>query len=178
MCHGFRKNPKDKKVGQYAYKHGVKEKEKKKLNAQINTLVTSVENRGFDELKAANLHSCVGCNAFVAAKIKYDLPSINDEGVATQLALARCYSSQLHTDPDFFLTHLSCYDKEAKEDVVLYHFCFPTYGIAVPMKSGDIILFNPTMPHCATNPRTVTALIYSMYVSNKTCNTVVANTMD
>jgi hypothetical protein len=66
----------------------------------------------------------------------------------------------------------------AGKDDILYHFCFPTFGIAIPMKSGDIIMFNPLVPHCATNPRTATAMIYSAYVSNKTCNTVVANTMD
>jgi hypothetical protein len=46
------------------------------------------------------------------------------------------------------------------------------------MTKGDIIVFNPLVDHCATNPRRDTTLIYSAYVSNKTCNTVVANAVD
>lgn len=33
------------------------------------------------------------------------------------------------------------------DDVVVY-FCFPTLGIAVPMRPGDFLLFNSRIPHC------------------------------
>jgi hypothetical protein len=78
----------------------------------------------------------------------------------------------------FLKLYLSVHNEEAKPDEVLYHFCSPTYGIAVPMTKGEIIVFNPLVDHCATNLRRDTTLIYSAYVSNKTCNTVVANAMD
>jgi hypothetical protein len=88
------------------------------------------------------------------------------------------YSLPNHTNPDYYYTYLSIHDEKAKPDEVLYHFCFPPYEITVPMTKGDIIVFNLLVDHCATNPRRDTALIYSAYVSNKTCNTVVANAMD
>ena len=175
VCHGICKNPKDQGFGKYAYKSGVDETEKQYINDGIDDLVRDIETRAMGEINAANLGNCTGCVSFVKTKIKFGLPSIYEGGYATQLALAQAYSSQLHTDGDFYHTFLSCYDQEAEEDEVLYYFCFPTYGFAVPMKSGDIIMFNPLVPHCATNPRRETALIYSMYVSNKTCNTVVAS---
>jgi hypothetical protein len=175
VCYGIRKNPLDPGFGEYAYKSGVGETEKQFISAGINNLVRDIETRAMGEMNAANLSNCTGCVSFVKTKIKFGLPSIYEGGYATQLALARAYSSQMHTDRDFYHTFLSCYDKEAEKDEILYYFCFPTYGFAVPMKSGDIIMFNPLVPHCATNPRRETALIYSMYVSNKTCNTVVAN---
>ena len=33
------------------------------------------------------------------------------------------------------------------DDVVVY-FCFPTLGVAVPMRPGDFLLFNSQIPHC------------------------------
>ena len=57
-----------------------------------------------------------------------------------------------HTDDDFSLSmaHVlldgkDCY--ELDEDVVVF-FCFPTLGIAVPMRPGDFLLFNARIPHC------------------------------
>jgi hypothetical protein len=178
VCHGYRKNPWDKDVSEYAFSPGVSDIEKKIISEGIKDLVRAIEIRAIAELKAANLGKCAGLNAYVKAQIKYSIPSVNDEGHATQVALSIRYCSRVHTDKDFFLTTLSCYDENAGPDDILCYFCFPTYNIAVPMRSGDIILFNPLVPHCATNPRTETAMIYSCYVSNKTCNTVVANAMN
>jgi hypothetical protein len=57
-----------------------------------------------------------------------------------------------HTDDDFTLSvaHIlldgkDCY--ELDDDVVVY-FCFPTLGIAIPMRPGDFLLFNSSVPHC------------------------------
>lgn len=178
VCHGFRKNPSDRDIGEYAFSAGVSDFEKQVISEGIKDLVGAIESRAIAELMAANLGKCAGLNDFVKAKIEYSFPSVNEEGHATQVALSIRYCSRVHTDKDFFLTTLSCYDERAGPDEILYYFCFPTYGIAVPMRSGDIILFNPLVPHCATNPRRETAMIYSCYVSNKTCNTVVANAME
>jgi hypothetical protein len=35
-------------------------------------------------------------------------------------------------------------------DVIVY-FCFPTLGIAVPLRPGDYLLFNPLIPHCISS---------------------------
>lgn len=36
------------------------------------------------------------------------------------------------------------------DDVVAY-FCFPTIGIAVPLRPGDYFLFNALIPHCISS---------------------------
>jgi hypothetical protein len=100
------------------------------------------------------------------------------EALQHKVALLIGYCSRVHTYKDMFLTTLSVYDENAPLEEFLYYFCLPTYRVAIPMRSGDIIVFNSLVPHCATNPSRDTALIYSCYVSNKTCNTVVANAMD
>ena len=57
-----------------------------------------------------------------------------------------------HTDDDFTLSiaHILLDGKDVynlNDDVVVY-FCFPTLGVAVPMRPGDFLLFNSRIPHC------------------------------
>ena len=33
---------------------------------------------------------------------------------------------------------------------IVTHFCFPTYGYAVAVRNGDILLFNPAVHHCCS----------------------------
>jgi hypothetical protein len=66
-----------------------------------------------------------------------------------------------HIDEDFTLCILSVFcdmDLPAHDailtnenDPVVIYFCFPTLGYSVPMRNGDILLFNPTLPHCASS---------------------------
>lgn len=175
VCHGFRKNPLDREIGEYTYNAGVSEWKKLEINQEINNLVGEVERKAIDEINAANLSVCVGYADFFRVQEKFDLPSLNVGGIATQVALSIGYCSKVHTDKDFFITTLAVYDDLAGLEEILQYFCFPTYGIAIPMRSGDIIVFNPLVHHCATNPSRETAKIYSCYVSNKTCNTAASS---
>lgn len=184
VCFGLRKNPLDRQLGEYAFKQGVSDADKETIKKGIRDLVKVVEKCSMIELRRAGLVGD-GHAGFVNVQSRFRMPSINPGGVATQLALAQGYCSPVHVDDDVFYSSLSCYDSEnqkktdkGKKRKTVYHFCFPTYGLAIPMKSGDIILFNPLVPHCTTNPRVETALIYSLYVSSKTCNTHVANLED
>ena len=176
ICSGWRKNPLDRELGEYTFQAHVGEEEQHEVKRGVIDLVKTIESRSLCELKRSRLQGH-GRDAFAHVQKKFNLPSINEDGVATQLALAKGYCSPVHVDNDFYYSSLSCIDATAEMNQTLYHFCFPSYGIAIPMRSGDIILFNPLVPHCATNPRVETALIYSLYVSNKTCNTRVANNM-
>jgi hypothetical protein len=38
--------------------------------------------------------------------------------------------------------------KYSVDDDVIIYFCFPTIGVAVPLCSGDYLLFNACKPHC------------------------------
>ena len=62
-----------------------------------------------------------------------------------------------HTDNDFTLSMahilldgIDCYDLDGK---IVVFFCFPTLGVAVPMRPGDFLLFNATIPHCISTRR-------------------------
>jgi hypothetical protein len=60
-----------------------------------------------------------------------------------------------HTDQDFTFSMIQVFLKghdryRVTDDVVVY-FCFPTIGIAVPLRPGDYLLFNATIPHCVSS---------------------------
>lgn len=176
-CSGYRKNPKDKDVGQYTFKVNVSLEEQEATTSGIKNLIADHEARVMREMKVVKLNKLF-CDRYANAKKKFNLPCINKDGFATQVAVSKWYTSPAHVDKDSFYSILSVNDESASKNDVIYHFCFPTYGRYVAMRPGDIIMFNPLVVHCASNPRTENAMIYSAYVSDKTCATQIANWID
>jgi hypothetical protein len=73
------------------------------------------------------------------------------------LANAMNYLSPAHTDEDFFYSVFTVnvkgvLTKDAPSyslDASIIHFmCFPEYGVAVALRAGDVLLFNPQNYHC------------------------------
>jgi hypothetical protein len=60
VFHGFRKNPLERDIGEYAFNDGVSEWEKHQMKEGLNNLVGDIEKRGLDEMKEANLQICAG----------------------------------------------------------------------------------------------------------------------
>jgi hypothetical protein len=42
-------------------------------------------------------------------------------------------------------------EKYSLDDDVIVYFCFPTIGLAVPLRPGDYLLFNARIPHCLSS---------------------------
>ena len=59
--------------------------------------------------------------------------------------------------------------------IVLQYFIFPKFKIMIPMRTGDILLFNPTITHSCSNPSLPNTFIFSSYVSKTTVLTAEAN---
>ena len=59
-----------------------------------------------------------------------------------------------HTDHDYTWSvvsvHLSGYQYKLIDRIIAY-FCFPRLGVAVPLRPGDILVFNPTEPHAISS---------------------------
>ena len=92
-----------------------------------------------------------------------------EEGLATQFSVGRNYGSGVHTNQDYFFTLLSCLVVNPDNvDEVMYCFCYPEYKVAIPMKSTDLIVFNPMKMHCYLNCKYTDSYIFSAYVSEKT----------
>ena len=59
-----------------------------------------------------------------------------------------------HKDQDFTLSITTIHKRSAnydEEDSVLAYFCFPKIATAIPMKPGDVIIFNPQEYHCISS---------------------------
>jgi hypothetical protein len=51
---------------------------------------------------------------------------------------------------------------------ILAYFCFPCHGVAVPLRPGDAIIFNPCEPHCLSSPVDLSKESYSVAMYLKT----------
>ena len=59
-----------------------------------------------------------------------------------------------HTDKDFAYSAVSVQCRREchmNEESILVYFAFPALGIAIPLKVGDVLFFNPNEPHCITS---------------------------
>jgi len=53
---------------------------------------------------------------------------------------------------DNCFSYLSCLSKDEKDDdVLIYHFVFPEYKLKITMRSGDVIILNPSVRHSFSN---------------------------
>ena len=77
-----------------------------------------------------------------------------------------------HTDSDFTMSMAQIHLKgkatyELDDDIVVY-FCFPTLGVAIPLRPGDLLLFNSLIPHCLSSRCRQDDEIYSLATYLKT----------
>lgn len=58
-----------------------------------------------------------------------------------------------HKDKDFtFSAVMLCMKRKYEvEDNVVGYFCFPSLGIVVPLRPGDVVFFNPRIHHCVSS---------------------------
>jgi len=74
----------------------------------------------------------------------------------------------MHDDDDFTYSIIMPLVDHLSDDVILY-FCFPSLGLAVPLRAGDILIFNPRTLHGVSSRCRVDDKIYctSMYLKTK-----------
>ena len=88
---------------------------------------------------------------------------------ATAFSIGVNYHSRCHIDNDMYFTLATVVaPKEVPDDEVIYYFIFPAYQIRIPLRTGDLILFNPSLYHSCSNPKYDGCYIMSAYVSCKT----------
>jgi len=93
-------------------------------------------------------------NGLYKAKDFIGWTTLKDESMFSALAASVNYYSKVHTDEDFFLSILQVFAVDfhqvscENEAPIVNHFCFPTYNVAVAIRPGDCLLFNPSVPHC------------------------------
>ena len=75
----------------------------------------------------------------------------------------------MHVDPgDFLWSHTSIQCRGPATERVLAYFCFPTLALAIPLRAGDHLLFNPAVPHMVSSRTEVGDKIYCLSLYFKT----------
>jgi hypothetical protein len=172
ICFGQRKEPKGKKIGEYSFVHNVPLNVRHQFTKGIQELISKMEGVG-----QRLIHHLPDTELFQKLRKSCDLKSVG-EGMATQVqfSIGYQYWSKVHCDQDYFYTLLSCLSGDSKDHSnILYYFCFPEYDFMVPMRSGDLLWFNPLVEHCCTNSSTKEGMIFSAYVSKKTVQTIASD---
>jgi hypothetical protein len=131
-CYGKRKDPLSCKVSEYTYKPRMSEQTMNECYSLLRDLLSDME-----YLTLRGLRSLLSSDQFKNVQDKYQLPTFFDiaEAYATSTVFAvGCdYWSAIYVDDDYYYTTLSCVAEKVNDRSILFYFCFPTYGMAVPM---------------------------------------------
>ena len=98
--------------------------------------------------------------------------SLEQTRIYSNFACAKNTYLPAHVDEDSFLSSTIVFDskpeRKRKKNQTLAYFCFPDYGVAVPMRHSEVIVFDPWVRHCISSP-SVTQDIYclSFYIKDK-----------
>jgi len=177
-CFGVRKEPKSTKLGAYATRQGIAKKQIKKLNQLISNLVKDIE------LYALNYIPGFDLAALQQLQVDVNLPMLNkNRGKFMQMAIGQKYWSPMHIDDDIWYTALSGYsqstmNKKNGDKTILFYFIFPSLNLSIPMRSMDLLVFNSSFPHCASNYRIDDTFIFSCFSSSKATLTHMAHNDD
>ena len=160
---GIRPERLDSNIGEYVFKSHVDPSIKLELEETTVEIVKHMH------------HSLIDVEPFVAEEMdvlsqilsRTKLNAIGQQALA--FSIGRNYHSRCHVDDDMHYTRLTVIaPAEVSADEVIYYFVFPTYGVKVPLRSGDTLLFNPLVLHSCSNPKFEGCYIMSAYVSRKT----------
>lgn len=78
-----------------------------------------------------------------------DHPTLNGCRLFTGVALGINKYIPAHVDKDVTLSIVTVLKNQvcSNDDGIVAYFCFPMLGIAVPLRPGDVLIFNPNEPH-------------------------------
>jgi hypothetical protein len=81
-------------------------------------------------------------------------PTMQQSKFVAAMASSVNYSAPAHVDDDYlFSIHQLNVEGCTTDNEIAQYFCFPTYGFAIGLRPGDIILFNPHVYHCLSKKR-------------------------
>ena len=176
-CFGKRADRNTNKIGSYVYNKNVTKEVRMKMDDNMKGLVEMLEKKS-----RFLLSGMPNMTEHLKMMKHWDVPVMGVTALSTQFCVGQNYWAPMHIDKDYFYTTLSCFsledfsketDEKARrvmQERVLYHFAFPEYGIAVPMRHGDVMVFDPREKHCATNPHVEDSLIVSAYTTMRMIN--------
>ena len=99
-----------------------------------------------------------------------DTHTLVKNGIFNAVAFGRNSFLTCHCDMDSFYSVIYILTQAVPQynDGIVCYFCFPEYGLAVGLRPGDILIFNPRAYHCASCPVDPDMEYYSMSMFLKT----------
>jgi hypothetical protein len=167
-CFGTRLDYSTGEVGTYVYKKNVPAQAQDACEKMAQKLV-----RDLEQVASSFLQKVPFFQRFECFRDAFELETLG-EGLFTQLCISKNYWSPVHKDNNYSYTIVACFS-EYHQDVPIYHFNFPTFNHSIPLKSGDVMVFDSSVPHCSSNPEYEECYIMSTFVSQKTVRTVCYN---
>ena len=125
-------------------------------NWKVLMKMTSRAEAAFESFAdAAVIHQMIHAKASVPFQTMSSPHSNRTAKYFGAMAFGRNVFARCHTDDDFTMSVTQVYlkgvDRYGISDRVIAYFCFPTLGIAIPMRPGDYVLFDATIPHCVSS---------------------------
>lgn len=85
-----------------------------------------------------------------------NVDGFHPSGIFGSLAFGESFFFSCHQDEDSLYSIVTVQGPGSKEyyrldDDIVFYFCFPTYGVCVALRPGDILIFNPCVPHCVSS---------------------------
>lgn len=102
--------------------------------------------------------------------VGFPLNSLKRSTIWTTVACGYNVFLPMHYDEDFFwsLTTVLANRNFVLDDKIMNYFCFPHYGVAVALRPGDVLIFNPLVHHCvSTRETTEDVVCLSLYLKTK-----------
>lgn len=188
--HGYRKEPLGKMLGEYAFKPNTPPEMKARIRHALSSFTRDIElcgraiDSGLAESRVMQMTQRVldlpsfatmpSLTSAIPKKIKGPVEK-KHRHFATSISIGCNYWPLSHTDQDVYNTAVTCVSGEVDDlEKVIHNFVFPEYNVRVPMRSGEVLLFNPKIQHCLSNPRGKDTYSASCYVPRKTIGTQAA----
>ena len=178
VCHGIRGNS-YLAVGDYAYKRDTPDNVKKECDGKAEKMMRFISNVLTDAMSPVNIMAFR--SAFQQLCLDVDLMRqrkssdpdakhrYSNDIFWAAIAASIGYISKIHKDKDLTWGGIGCVNlRNLFSADIVTHFCFPDFRIAIPLRSGDLLLFNPSVRHCSLNPRLQHGVVFSLFNNGST----------
>jgi hypothetical protein len=177
VCHGARVD-RSCELGEYAFKPKTKPCDKKICNDGVVSFIKEIGKKITVAIPPAELDAFR--SAFRLTGADTDLFQ-GEEGKTFWGSLVVSINgiTKVHDDDDISHGAIGCIDlQNPTSREIITHLLFPDYQIAIPLRSGDLVVFDPRVRHCTTNPRNPKAVVFSAFNNSKTMSKYISEIME
>ena len=167
--HGARYDPYKKQMTSFVHTNKTRDK-KEQVHDELHHVLSYLERNArflFDTLLPGQYA------AFRSLERAFGVPAaFGDETHASiSLAIGLDFIKAAHIDDDPWYSIVSVLPQpgsDIPESTILQYFVFPNSKVLVPLRAGDVLVFNPRHAHCAANPQVTGVYIFGAYTSMAT----------